>query len=83
MKNKFISIALSLLIAVNIIPRIDSYGDDKPSVSALAAVLISADTGEIIYAVNEKQKLPMASTTKIMTTLLCIESGNLYDEFVV
>lgn len=72
-----------MLIAVNIIPQIDSYGDDKPSVSALAAVLISADTGEIIYAVNEKQKLPMASTTKIMTTLLCIESGNLYDEFVV
>ena len=25
----------------------------------------------------------MASTTKIMTTLLCIESGNLDEEFVV
>lgn len=25
----------------------------------------------------------MASTTKIMTTLLCLESGNLDDEFIV
>lgn len=57
--------------------------DDKPTVSALAAVLISADTGEIIYSVNCDKKLPMASTTKIMTTLLLIESGNLDEEFVV
>ncbi len=56
---------------------------EKPDVSAKAAVLISADTGEVIYSLNCNEKLPMASTTKIMTTLLCLESGGLYDEFVV
>ncbi|SHM34783.1 D-alanyl-D-alanine carboxypeptidase family protein [Ruminococcus flavefaciens] len=55
----------------------------QPEVSAKAAVLISADTGEVVYAKNCNEKLPMASTTKIMTTLLCLESGGLYDKFVV
>lgn len=57
--------------------------EDKPTVSAVGAVLISADTGEIIYSHNSFQKLPMASTTKIMSALLLLESGNLDEEFVV
>ncbi|WP_295070234.1 D-alanyl-D-alanine carboxypeptidase family protein [Ruminococcus sp.] len=60
-----------------------SYAASEPEISAKAAVLISADTGEVVYAKNCTEKLPMASTTKIMTTLLCLESGGLYDEFVV
>ena len=52
-------------------------------VSAKAAVVINADTGEIIYALNENQKLPMASTTKIMTGLLLCEYGNLEREITV
>jgi len=58
-----------------------------PEVSAKAAVLISADTGEVIYAHRSGEKLPMASTTKIMTVLLTLESarrlGDLYEEFTV
>ena len=60
-----------------------SHAASEPEISAKAAVLISADTGEVVYAKNCTEKLPMASTTKIMTTLLCLESGGLYDEFVV
>lgn len=60
-----------------------AYAAEKPEISALAAVLISADTGEIIYSVNDDEKVPMASTTKIMSTLLCLESGDLYEEFTV
>ncbi|MCQ2490232.1 MAG: D-alanyl-D-alanine carboxypeptidase [Ruminococcus sp.] len=58
------------------------YAEDAPDVSAKAAVVISADTGEIVYSHNSSEKLPMASTTKIMTALLCIESGGLYEPFV-
>jgi len=53
------------------------------SVSAASAVLIEAQTGKILYAKNENEKRPMASTTKIMTALLCLESGNLDEQFVV
>ena len=56
--------------------------EDKPTVSAVGAVLISADTGEIIYSHNSFQKLPMASTTKIMSAFLLLESGNLEVVFV-
>ncbi len=42
-------------------------------VSASAAVLMDADSGRILYAKNENVRLPMASTTKIMTCLLASE----------
>ncbi|MCX7658505.1 MAG: D-alanyl-D-alanine carboxypeptidase, partial [Oscillospiraceae bacterium] len=53
------------------------------SVSAASAVLIEAQTGKVLYAKNENEKRPMASTTKIMTALICLESGNLDEQFVV
>ncbi len=52
-------------------------------ISAKAYVLIEEKSGEIILSKNEHMILPMASTTKIMTTLLLIESGNLDEEFQV
>lgn len=53
------------------------------SVSAKAAILIDAQTGNIIYSKNSNTQLPMASTTKIMTTLLTLESGDLDTEFII
>lgn len=43
--------------------------------SAKAAVVIDGDTGEILYSQNSDVRLPMASTTKIMTALLLCELG--------
>ena len=43
-------------------------------VSARGAVLMEADSGEVIFGQNENARLPMASTTKIMTALVAIES---------
>ena len=50
------------------------------STSAKAAAVINGDTGELIYAQNADEKLPMASTTKIMTALLLCEHGELQKE---
>ena len=47
-----------------------------PSVSAKSAVLIEASSGEILWSKNADQRLPMASTTKIMTALVAIEHGD-------
>ncbi len=52
-------------------------------ISAEAACVISADTGEIIFAKNENERRSMASTTKIMTGLLAAESGRLDDYVTV
>ena len=52
-------------------------------ISAKACILMEAATGRVLYEQNAQEKLPMASTTKIMTTLLTIESGDLDAEFIV
>lgn len=49
------------------------------NLSCKSGALIAADTGELIYSKNESLKLPMASTTKIMTSLVVIENSRLDD----
>lgn len=48
-------------------------------ISARAAVLYEPVTNRILYEKNAEQKLPMASTTKIITAITAIENGNLSD----
>ncbi len=74
-----VSAAVGCILSVDI-PAV--YAENI-EVSAKAAIVISADTGEIIYSKNSGEKLPMASTTKIMSALLCLESGDLYEPFTV
>ena len=49
-------------------------------VSADAACLIDANTGIVLYEKNMEQSMFPASVTKIMTTLLALENGNLSDQ---
>ncbi len=42
-------------------------------ISAQSGILICADSGSVIWSKNETEPLPMASTTKIMTSLLALE----------
>ena len=49
-------------------------------VAAKGAVLIDQDSGRVLFAQNADQRLPMASTTKVMTTLLALENGALDDQ---
>ncbi len=43
-------------------------------VDALSAVLMDAETGEVLYAKNPDEALPPASVTKVMTLLLIMEA---------
>ncbi|WP_425059554.1 D-alanyl-D-alanine carboxypeptidase family protein [Sporomusa carbonis] len=52
-----------------------------PSLSAQGAILMDAKTGQVLYEKNINKKLPPASTTKILTAIIAIESGRL-DETV-
>ena len=47
-----------------------------PSVSAKSAILIDGATGKIIFEKNAELRLPMASTTKIMTALCTLEHAD-------
>ncbi|MBQ6894274.1 MAG: D-alanyl-D-alanine carboxypeptidase [Clostridia bacterium] len=46
------------------------------SLSAQSAILIDGATGEVIYEKNADKKMPMASTTKIMTAICTTENIN-------
>ncbi|MFA4886184.1 MAG: D-alanyl-D-alanine carboxypeptidase family protein [Desulfotomaculaceae bacterium] len=48
-----------------------------PVLTAEAAVLLEARTGQVLFDKNAGQKRPPASTTKIMTALLALEGGDL------
>lgn len=56
---------------------------DAGDVSAECAVLINEQTGEVLFEKNAYSGHSMASTTKIMTSLLAAESGKLHDEITV
>ena len=64
-------VILLLFITLNMI-AIRSF-----AISAKSAVLIDSASGRILYEHNAYEKMPMASTTKIMTGLLACESGKL------
>lgn len=73
-------IVIILLIAVSVL----GYGRpliaaENLYVSADAAILMDARTGQVLYAKNPFKKRPPASTTKVITALLAIESGRLSD----
>lgn len=51
----------------------------EPSVSAKSAVLIECSSGKAVFEKNAHARMPMASTTKIMTALVVIENALLTD----
>lgn len=53
-----------------------SYVPGFPSVSAQGAILLETTNNQIIYEKNAHVRLPMASTTKIMTAIVAIEHGD-------
>jgi len=50
---------------------------------AKAYVLLEAQSGRVLKAKNPHSRLPMASTTKIMTCLIALERGNLEEMVTV
>jgi D-alanyl-D-alanine carboxypeptidase (penicillin-binding protein 5/6) len=49
--------------------------EEKPKVAAHGAILMDAETGRVLWGKNEHTPLAMASTTKIMTAIIALESG--------
>ena len=54
-----------------------------PSVSAASAVLIDAQSGEVLYGKNETKRSQIASLTKIMTAIAVIENCDLSSALTV
>ena len=56
---------------------------DIDPVKAKGCVVIEKNTGRILYACSAHDRLPMASTTKIMTAMMTLEQPKLDEWFTV
>ena len=79
MISRRVRICLCFLVMLLVVGVVPVYGTDPAAelpfdVDALSAVLMDAETGEILYAKNPDEALPPASVTKIMTLLLVMEA---------
>jgi hypothetical protein len=70
--------ALALILALPVCARAA-----EPFLTARAVIAIDGRSGEVLYERDAEEPLPPASTTKVMTAILALESGRLEDEFVV
>ena len=71
-KRPLAALALSLAL---LLPA-PAQGAEAPVIHAEAAILMEAETGQILYEKNAHRQMQPASLTKIMTCLLAIEAGN-------
>lgn len=87
-KFKFL---LSLLMPVLAAAAVMAYSNSiaitaplpPPGTIARSAVLIDADDNGVLFGKNEDEKVPPASTTKIMTAILALESGRLDEPIMI
>jgi len=65
-----------LLILCLLLATLSGPAHAAPAVTAEAAILINAGTGQVLYEKNSDQQMYPASTTKILTAILALELGN-------
>ena len=81
MKRLF-SIVLTGLLLYRALPAVRAEGAAPPQISAASAVLMDAGTGRVLYEKDSHTHRLIASTTKLMTALVALESGHSLDETV-
>ena len=73
-------VAACLVLLVFQVSSIAAYSEE---VQARAAVVLDAVTGRVLYAKNPELKLLPASTTKLMTALITVETADLAEVVTV
>ena len=78
MKRIFSWMAMLLMVGV-LFCSAPAVFAEQPSVCASSAVLMEAQNGRVLFAKNAEERHSMASTTKIMTALIAVQSERLND----
>lgn len=80
MLKRLFSVILSGALLWCALPAVGAEG--APGISAAGAVLMDADTGRVLYEKDSRSRRLIASTTKLMTALVALESGHDLGEIV-
>ncbi|MFQ9909033.1 MAG: D-alanyl-D-alanine carboxypeptidase family protein [Acutalibacter sp.] len=79
-RNRAAALGLSLCLVGALCPTAWAAG---PEVSAQSAVVLTADTGAVLFEKDGHTPRPVASTTKIMTALLALEAAQEQGDLLV
>ena len=73
MNKKYICFFMIWAIVISLSTRVYA----KLDLSAQSAILAEKNTGRVLYEKNADKKMPMASTTKIMTAVVALEQEDI------
>lgn len=79
-KNKQVS---SLSLWIPILANFIQNKSNQPNITAKSAIIYDTTTDKVLYKKNPKEKLPMASITKIMTAIIALENKKSDDKYIV
>ena len=85
-KIDFKKIILSFIVLIFLLSFVNQnivFANTEPT-SARAMVVIDGTNNKVLYSNDMNERLPMASTTKIVTAIVAIENcDDLYSKFVI
>lgn len=81
--KRIVAIITSMLLGFLTILPVGAETLEEKRLYAKAALLMDGENGRVLFGKNEKETMPMASTTKIMTCIIALEYGNLEDEVTI
>lgn len=81
--KKISTILMCFVLLFYIVGISPALAAESIDINAKGVVLMEMTSKRVLYQKNAHVKLPMASTTKIMTALVAIENGNLTDVITV
>jgi len=84
MKNNVKSVFLVIIFALVMLLNAEfikmnnyfAYAKNDVKTSAKAMLVMDVNSGRVLYSKNDNEKLPMASTTKIITAIVAIENND-------
>lgn len=79
----FAGAAVLAMLMIFTLSTIRANAEDIGKISAKAAIVYNGATGEVLFEKNAEERLPMASTTKIMSALIVLEQEGLDERFTV
>ncbi len=83
MRVRIPRLSLALLLLITLLPAPARASEDAPEVSARAAAVAELETGRILYEKNADEPMKAASTVKVLTALLVLETLDPAEEITV
>ncbi len=81
MKKILACFCLCLMLPLNTLFAVTE--NSEPKITSTAAILMEQDTKRVLYGKNYRNKVKIASTTKILTAIVAIENKDLEDMVII